>query len=185
LISEFTGLFQRTAAAPRGRKTTITLAKAYCTPSRAALTGALKPLHIWFQAPMFDDVVVEMGVPSYQTAKITVKESQAEWAEYVILSIKGARGAPVFQVLSKPKNPKNAAWAARRSGVPMPWNFEAGDVSWIEHDCPEAKEMGKQQDGKTASLKNYGGVMFTKERRPASRGQGRGRSRRRSGRGRR
>lgn len=165
-ISWAEGFTKRTAKG--GAKTTITVAKGYCTPSRETLTGALKPLHIWFQAPRFDQhgpKDSETGFPKYQTAKITVKKSQAAWAEYVILSIKTPRGAPVFQVLSKPKNAKNAQWAANRSGVPMPWNLKEGDVSWIDHDCPEAKELGKQNaGGKTASVKKLGGVMFTKER---------------------
>lgn len=152
--------------------TTIRVAKAWCAPARSALTGALTPLHIWFDAPAYDKnakVDPVTGVPAYQYADIVVKRKQAAWAEYVILSIKTPQGAPVFQVLSKPQNAKNAAWAARRRGVPTPWDLKSGkaDVAWIEHDCPAARELGTQdKKGKTAANKNYGGVIFTSERRP-------------------
>lgn len=152
--------------------TTIRVAKAWCSPSRSALTGALTPLHIWFDAPAYDKyakVDPATGAPAYQWADIVVKRKQAAWAEYVILSIKTPQGAPVFQILSRPQNPKNAAWAARRRGVPTPWDLQRGtaDVAWIEHDCPESKALGtRNAQGKTAANKNYGGVIFTSERAP-------------------
>lgn len=152
--------------------TTIRVAKAWCSPSRSALTGALTPLHIWFDAPAMDNhanVDPHTGIPAYQWADIVVKQKQAAWAEYVILSIKTPQGAPVFQVLSRPQNPKNAAWAARRHGVPTPWDLKRGtlDVAWVEHGCKAAQELGTQnKQGKTAANKNYGGVIFTNERAP-------------------
>ena len=151
--------------------TTITVAKGYCTPSRVAVSGAFRPLHIWFDMPANDKHIGHdpaTGWPLYQTADIVVKRKQAAWAEYVLLSIKTPQGAPVFQVLSKPKNPRNKEWAARRKGIPMPWDLQRGtlDVAWVEHDCAEARQLGKQNaKGKTASHKTYGGVLFTNERR--------------------
>lgn len=165
--------------------TTIRVAKGWCSPSRSAISGAFKPLHIWFDAPAYDTnakVDPVTGIPAYQWADIVVKKKQAAWAEYVILSIKTPQGAPVFQILSKPQNPKNAAWATKRKGIPMPWDLKNGtaDVAWIEHDCGDAKALGTQNDaGKTASHKNYGGIIFTSERAPRRARRTRTRTRRR------
>lgn len=154
------------------RTTTIRVAKGWCSPSRIALSGAFKPLHIWFDAPDRDtpaNVDPATGIPAYQWADIVVKQKQAAWAEYVLLSIKTPQGVPVFQVLSRPQNPKNAQWAARRHGVPTPWDLKSGklDVAWVEHGCKAAQELGTQnKQGKTAANKHYGGVIFTSERQP-------------------
>lgn len=153
--------------------TTIRVAKAYCSPSRVAISGAFRPYGIWFDAPDNDHWSKEKdaatGWPMYQWADVTVRESQARWAEYVILSIKTPQGARVFDVLSKPKDPRNERWTAQRRGLPMPWALKSGklDVAWIAHDCPAAREAGAQDgQGRTASHKDYGGVIFTSERAP-------------------
>ena len=168
--------------------TTITIAKPYCSPSRHLLTGILDALHIWFDAPAFDKWGPPSeafdGNPAYQTAEIVVKKKQAVWAEYVILSAKTPTGSPIFQVLGKMQNPKNAAWAAKRKGVPTPWDIKSGKItpSWTEHGCKPAKDLGVQNSkGQNATVKGFGGILFTSERqRPErKRKQRRSRSRRR------
>lgn len=153
-----------------GGYTTITVAKSWCVPSRIALSGAFDPLHIWFRAPQFDTpqgVDPFTGIPTYQTADIKVKNSQAAWAEYVLLSIKTPQGIPVFQLMSDPINPKNLEYAKNRHGIPMPWDIKSGKAKFVmvEHGCKVAENHGLQdKKGRTASHPTYGGVIFTNER---------------------
>lgn len=154
------------------RTTTIKVAKAYCVPSRYYLTGILNPYHVWFDAPAQDNwapLDPTTGMPKYQTATIVVKAKQAAWAEYLILSAK-PNGAPIFQVLGKMHNPKNAAWAERRQGLPTPWQLESGNLkgAWKEAGCKVPTTGDKRLDTATTNvvLSQIGGLMYTSERRP-------------------
>lgn len=152
------------------RTTTITVAKAYCTPSRHALTKIFAPISIWFDAPMADTwgpLDEHTGIPLYQTATITVKRKQARWAEYNILSAKTPQGAPIFQILGRLHEPRNKEWAARRKGLPTPWAIKSGRMkgSWVEYGCKEAERLAQQRkDGKVATLDGHGGILYTSER---------------------
>lgn len=157
----------------RGEKIeSIVVAKGYCLPSRSALTGILSPYGVWFDAPLADTLGPkdpDLKIPQYQTAVIFVKAKQAKWAEYLILSAKTPNGAGKFQVLSKPKDRRNAAWAARRSGLPMPWALKRGNLrsSWVEYECDDPALEGKiarDRNGRAAGVRGYGGILFTKER---------------------
>lgn len=127
--------------------TTITVAKAWCVPSRFYLSKALPRYGVWFDAPAADtnvNVDKVTGIPAYQTAVITVRQKQAVWAEYLILSIKSQDGRPVFQVLSEPKDRRNADWAARRRGLPPPWDLKhGGSIQWIDGECATAAALQK------------------------------------------
>ena len=154
------------------RTTTIKVAKAYCVPSRYYLTGILNPYHVWFDAPAQDKwapLDPATGMPQYQTATIVVKAKQAAWAEYLILSAK-PHGTPIFQVLGRLHNPKNAQWAARRQGLPTPWQLESGNLkgAWKESGCKMPDTGDKRLNTATTNvvLSQIGGINYTSERQP-------------------
>lgn len=125
----------------------ITLAKAYCIPSRTLIDQVLPKYGVWFDAPHqdqrhgFDPLT---GWPLYQTATITVKRAQAEWAEYLLLSMRRHDGRHVFQLKSKPQNAKNKDWARARKGLPQPWQLTDNMTPWQEQGCVS---VGNMADG--------------------------------------
>ena len=105
--------------------------KAYCTPSRIALTQTLQP----YGVNVFDvsEQVIhnDLGVPSYVAVSFFVSKKQANWTEYLLFRSKQFVVADGFV-----NRVSNERWAAKHSAMPRPWSSKGG--VWVEKSCKQA-----------------------------------------------
>ena len=121
----------------RGRQTTIVVAYPICHPPDKFIKNTLgkygvKIVHYKCYCVGMDgsrtNSIFEHG--AFFRAEVTVNDSQAEWAEYILLR------THKFKLLSPPINPSNARWAAQYKGMPVPWNEETGKLKrWKQKAC--------------------------------------------------
>lgn len=131
---------------------TLTVAKPYCTPARSIITGALNPYGVKVHSinehcklVSLRDFARRMKVelrthenlkygaaapgflPSAWVAQVTVNESAAAWAEYLLLR------TGLLYVPGQYVNRRNEQWAEKHGGaMPPQWNNEQ---PWIELSC--------------------------------------------------
>lgn len=138
------------------RTRTITVAKPYCSPARHIVTGALEPYGVKIYgfseaARMANPLDLIRGsaaitmsrvkdipamLPISQVAHVTVSESAAGWAEYLLL-----RTGKLYRVGGY-INRRNAAWAAQHGGtMPPAWNE---GKPWIESSCSQGVKAWQQ-----------------------------------------
>jgi hypothetical protein len=143
LRKEFAGMFGSVRPGPATR--TLTVAKPFCAPARDLITATFKQYGVKVYG--YDEQVKMLSprqamknlsvpgdseirnfdpLPVAQVAKVTVSESAAAWAEYLLLRT-GKLYVPGQYV-----NKRNADWAARHGGKMPP----AGQP-WIERSCSE------------------------------------------------
>lgn len=93
---------------------TITVAKGLCSPARSAITRTLRPYGVKIHhINEYNDG--EMAA-YMNAADVTVNDAAAAWTEYLLL--RSGR----FQLLSKPIDPRNEAWALKwDKKMPQPW----------------------------------------------------------------
>lgn len=98
---------------------TITVAKGLCSPARDAITRTLRPYGVKirniseYKDPALDGYM--------HCADVTVNDAAAAWTEYLLL--RSGR----FQLLSKPIDPRNEAWALK-------WDKKMPQ-QWVENGC--------------------------------------------------
>ena len=130
---------------------TIKVAVGYCTPARVKITGVLKPYHIkvhCIDQKLHHDAD---GFATHYTATIRVNSKAAAWAEYVLLR------SGKFELLSRPKNRKNAEWAAQYGGrMPTPWDVLSGRAKpWLDPECTHDPKTGKKLTKKQRAAAQY------------------------------
>lgn len=110
----------------RGRTHTFVTQKAWCTPSRVFVEKAYSRLGIDAKyGPVVhhyerDEDGKEKVTPTSQDQSITVRESQADWAEYVLGAVASQTGIEVVSGIRSARNFENGK---KRKGVPMPWMY--------------------------------------------------------------
>jgi len=131
------------------RTRTITVAKAYCTPARNIITGALQPYGVriygyreyarftspraWLRAQgITGDEPQAQQLPMATFADVTVSERAAAWAEYLLLRT-GKLYVPGQYV-----NRRNQTWAERHGGK-MPPQWDKGEPM-IEASCGAGRD---------------------------------------------
>lgn len=161
---------------------TFVTQKGWCTPSRIFIEKAYRPLGIKakFGAVELqyekDEDGNERPVPTDQVQTVTVNESQADWAEYVLGAVCGQ--VPI-RVISGIRNRGNFNRGKARRGVPMPWLYDAmGEVpkddvktcvSKLPKDQRKAAEEAMER-GEVDVRMGGPGMRFTHE----GRGKGQG-----------
>jgi len=120
---------------------TIAVATAICTATRTKITGVLSPYHVRHE--ISHEYIVRdtsTGFPLYGVATIRVKRGKvAIWAEYLLLR------SGKFIVTSRPKHPKNAAWAKKHDGLlPTPWDARSEKSAMVEKKCKHDPETGRK-----------------------------------------
>ena len=134
-----------------GGTTTITVAKPFCSPARGIIEPVLQKYGVKVHG--YDEATKMIGVqyalktmtvdasvienvtrfidplPTAQVAKVTVNQSAAAWAEYLLL-----RTNKLYRIggyIDK----RNERWAAQHGGrMPPAWN---DGEPWIERSCGE------------------------------------------------
>lgn len=147
-----------------GTKTrTITVAKAYCTPARDIITGALQPYGVriygyreytrltspraWLRQQGINDAEPEAKpLPMATFADVTVSEAAAAWAEYLLL-----RTGKLY-VPGKYVNARNARWAAQHGGR-MPPQWDRGEPL-IEASCQAGRDAWQGVRGAMGDARN-------------------------------
>ena len=132
---------------------TITVAKPYCSPARHIITKALEPYGVKvhsisehtnyislldfarrmkIEMRTHENLQYGMAAPGFLPiaiiAKITVNESAAAWAEYLLLR------TGLLYVPGQYVNKRNQQWAERHGGR-MPPAWKDGKAPWIETTC--------------------------------------------------
>lgn len=142
------------------RTRTITVAKAYCTPARNIITGALQPYGVkiygykeyqrftspraWLRQQGINDAEPQaQPLPMATFADVTVSEQAAAWAEYLLL-----RTGKLY-VPGRYVDRRNERWAARHGGR-MPPAWDRGEPL-IEASCQAGRDAWQ---GVRDALKN-------------------------------
>ena len=135
---------------PPPETTIIRVAKPWCTPARDAVYNALQTYGIHILSYSEDVVTVDGERKTYNQAlrdrdgafieaQVEVRTTQAEWAEYLLLRTRK------FRLMSTPINPKNAAWAAKHNGMPVPWTKSGKLRRWKERNCDGSSPTCKRK----------------------------------------
>ena len=110
-------------AKPAGTHTFV-VQKAYCTPARDIIYTAFAPRGV--EILRYDEGIHTVGtppMPAAQEARVTVRASQANWAEYLM------ERTQQLAIVGGLIDPRNQTWAAKYGGkLPTPW---------IEKGCTE------------------------------------------------
>ena len=107
---------------------TFVVQKAYCTPARGTIYTALEPRGV--EILRYDEGIHTVGtppMPAAQEARVTVRASQANWAEYLM------ERTQQLAIVGGLIDPRNQTWAAKYGGkLPTPW---------IEPACKEGHKI--------------------------------------------
>lgn len=119
---------KRTRQKPAGTHTFV-VQKAYCTPARDLIYTAFEPRGV--EILHYSETVRTSGkLPIAQEARVTVRFSQANWAEYLM------ERTQKLAIVSGGIDPRNQTWAAKYGGkLPTPWierGCEDGERAWRE-----------------------------------------------------
>lgn len=119
-------------AKPAGTHTFV-VQKAYCTPARDIIYTAFAPRGV--EVLRYSETVAGLfGKPTHQEARVTVRTSQANWAEYLM------ERTQKLAIVGGVIDPRNQAWAAKYGGkLPTPW---------IEPTCKEGHAAWAKKRGK-------------------------------------
>lgn len=148
---------RNTLRSDTGKTHTFTVQKAYCCPIEPLIQQALETYGVKIVAMSKSKVVsismleafklnratkldperANIQLPLATQCTVTVRQSQAEWAEYLLERTKR------LYVVGGRINAKNRDWASRHDGrMPRPW---------IEKDCNEGNTLWSQANKKGQS----------------------------------
>lgn len=122
------GLLHRLAAAVQGKYAgtrEIVVSKGWCTPARPIVEGTLRTYGVVIVD--YSETIEELPIvgPFRISARVRVRKTQAEWAEYNLLR------TGKLKLRSRPVNQRNREWARRHRGkMPRPWAEYTGQ--WRE-----------------------------------------------------
>ena len=117
---------KRTRLQPQGTHTFV-VQKAYCTPARDLIYTAFEPRGVDI-LDYSETVRTSNRLPVAQEARVTVRKSQANWAEYLM------ERTQRLAIVAGGVDPRNRTWAAKYGGeLPTPWieqGCKEGHASW-------------------------------------------------------
>ena len=156
---------------------TFTSIKPWCNPARIYVEKAFQPLGIEasYGRTIYDYTLPDGSKNHYpvkQYQNITVRMSQATWAEYVLGSLRSQTGITFGNLLDIDNHNNGAA----RNSVPMPWLYQDGgapkdDLKSCVKLLPETKRKAALAEIEKSGGESVrsGGILFGHEGHRSSR----------------
>ena len=154
---------------------TFTSVKPWCAPARVYVEKAFKPLGI---KAKYGRVVHaydlpsggKSDIPTSQTQDITVSQSQAEWASYVLGALRSQTAITFGNIYDMEQHNQGAA----RSTIPMPWLYDKGgkpitdDIKACVASLPESKQEAARKASTEVGVVQSRGLLYGHEGRKAA-----------------
>lgn len=112
----------------------IQISCGWCTPIREKIGTVLKPYGVQYTVEgsmLHRNGIGPYGEPTHFTATVRTSRKSVEWTEYLLLR------SNKFELVSRPHNAKNRAWAVKHQGqMPTPWaQMNGTGKPWRDADC--------------------------------------------------